>query len=103
MANDIGVGDLVMVVRARACGCGHAADPIGLPFTVRFSQPAPLDGKCNDCNATTFRVGTMIVSGPRNGWWCEHSRLQKINPPATATEAQTVRYWHEKKHYPTPA
>jgi hypothetical protein len=95
MANDIGVGDLVCVVKGREC-CGHGG--IGLVFTITVIDMDDWS-HCDVCGDLSPAPAAHVYGGTS----VELSRLQKINPPATATEAQTVSHWHEKKHYPVKA
>ena len=74
--SEIKKGDLVMVVRGRACGCPGR---IGLVRRVVKIEMSNKIIKCNDC-------GKSWVALPSSLWndhACELYRLRKINPPAT--------------------
>jgi hypothetical protein len=89
MANDIGVGDLVCVVKPTAC-CGNNSRR-GLMFYV--TKIGRGGTQCPYCAALHDWASAVDQSGMHFGL----PRLQKINPPATGTEAQTSRERHEPK------
>jgi hypothetical protein len=95
--NTIAVGDLVMVVRALSC-CG--LPPSYRMFVVRTIRQSTPRITCRVCGARSARE---LVAEHPSGVVYELWRLRKINPPASGTEAQTVRERHEPKRSPVNA
>jgi hypothetical protein len=90
MSERIEVGDLVMVVRPRLCGC---ASNIGFVFRVQEVQRAGgLGGRCVTCGRHTFGPEAMIAVKP-DGAVTELNRLRRIPPltePAHHEEKETA-------------
>jgi hypothetical protein len=83
MSAGIKSGDLVMVVKPRAC-CGNS-DAIGMIFTVIGPAINPTTF-CDSCYNTIPSDTHLYLSG---GTACPPSRLKKIDPPATGDSLPT--------------
>jgi hypothetical protein len=85
--SDIKVGDLVVVVRPRRCGCAHS---IGWVFKVASVAPSPRGGYCAMCGKDTFEPGTLRAYNEAADGYSELSRLKRI-PPLGELEGAEVR------------
>ncbi len=74
MSKPIRIGDLVMVVRGRACGCESPCD--GLVFVVSDMYRGQY--QYNDCGHRSYRE----LGATDGRYLVELSRLQRIDPPA---------------------
>lgn len=96
----IRVGDLVVVVKAADC-CHGASESLGRVFTV---QGVVLTAsRCKRCRCVVPEQWQAEDSERNAGglsYVYQLHRLQKINPPATGTEAQTSRERHDKRKHP---
>ena len=79
----IQVGDLVVVVRKRLCGCRSS---VGNIFIVQALQQIIGRGICIECGQLTFPIGTLAVQRPNRNW-VELSRVKRI-PPLEELEGQ---------------
>lgn len=86
MDKAIAVGDLVMVVKPKICGCGK----YGRVFRVEKICKAPVRGFCRDCKQITFSCGVEIVLIGESGAY-ETRRLKRIDPSATGDSLPTRR------------
>lgn len=82
----IRVGDLVMVIRPRICGCHET---VGRSFTVASVSESLIGGSCFACNKLTFPPGSMVAGNAVNNTFTQLSRLLKINPPAVDETVET--------------